>query len=453
MTHGSDSVDQEFKVVTYAGVVNVYLKHNKGEITRSPERLHEETIGLALSVGLEVKFSQIFHVPKLRSGTLISQTKIDFLKEQVQEHDLGVLVLDGNLSPVQQRNLEKKIGVKVIDRTGLILEIFGLRARTREGVLQVELAQLEYQKTRLVRSWTHLERQRGGLGFVGGAGEKQLEIDRRLISQRIQSIKKSMQTVVKTRELHRKNRERKPYPTVALVGYTNAGKSTLFNFLTGSNVLAQDMLFATLDPTMRSIQLPYINSFVILSDTVGFISNLPTGLIAAFRATLEEVCAADIILIVSDVSDPEWREQYVDVVKILKDLGIETDTDNGKAIILDVYNKVDALPEAEGEAIKEFARRDEKTCAVSAITGDGIEDLCKVIQEKLSKKHISFQVSIPVSDGSLSSWVFQNSTVTEQFIDDTFIHLTITMSIKNIGRLKKKAKEIIPKHISTYCLS
>src|SRR5215216_2576592 len=365
-------------------VVHIELKRRGGHsqapraCLRSPEARLEEARSLALAVGLEVTeaFTAILADPNPR--TLLGSGKVEAIAELVERSDAELVIIDGQLSPVQQRNLEKAWKAKVLDRTGLILEIFGERAHTREGSLQVELAQLQYQKSRLVRSWTHLERQRGGFGFLGGPGESQLETDRRVIEERIARIEGDLDKVRRTRKLHRESRKRVPYPIVALVGYTNAGKSTLFNQLTRASVLSADMLFATLDPTLRAVDLPH-GARIILSDTVGFISDLPTMLIAAFRATLEEVIEADVILHVRDVSHEEADAQSHDVENVLRELGIEP---NDKRIV-EIWNKIDRLPPERRMELANKAERhadERRPVLVSAVTGEGMERLRDTIE-------------------------------------------------------------------------
>jgi GTP-binding protein HflX len=337
---------------------------------------------------------------------LFGSGKIADLKTRFAEAEVGLVLVDGPVSPVQQRNLEKEWGVKLLDRTGLILEIFADRARTREGVLQVELAALSYQRTRLVRAWTHLERQRGGFGFVGGPGETQIEADRRAIDDEVIKIRRQLGRVVKTRELHRAARRKVPFPIVALVGYTNAGKSTLFNRMTGAEVLAKDMLFATLDPTMRAVALPS-GQKVILSDTVGFISDLPTELVAAFRATLEEVLEADLILHVRDISHPETEEQAADVRAILESLGVD-----GDVPLFEVWNKIDLLPEDHRAALLVEDARKPGIHAVSALTGDGLAPLLDAIETALGSERFPADLTLPFSEGRRRAWLYENGVVT-----------------------------------------
>jgi GTP-binding protein HflX len=366
----------------------------------------DEAVALAAALpDLEVADALIVRLPRAQPGLLFGKGKIAELKDRIAALEVGLVLIDGPVTPVQQRNLEKEWGVKLLDRTGLILEIFADRAATREGVLQVELAALSYQRTRLVRAWTHLERQRGGLGFVGGPGETQIEADRRAIDEAVTRIRRQLARVVKTRDLHRKARKKVPYPIVALVGYTNAGKSTLFNRLTGAEVMAKDMLFATLDPTMRGVTLPD-GTEVILSDTVGFISDLPTQLVAAFRATLEEVLDADLILHVRDISHPETEEQAGDVMTILRDLGVTE-----ASPLLEVWNKLDRVEEAQAEALRAMAARRETVFAVSALTGDGVDPMLAEIARTLSPPRHESEVALTHEDGRRRAWLYDQGVV------------------------------------------
>jgi len=368
-----------------------------------------EAVGLARAIELEVAAAEVVPLPKPNPSTLFGSGKVAELAALVAECDAGVAIVDHAVSPVQQRNLEKAWSCKVLDRTGLILEIFGQRALTREGRLQVELAHLTYQKSRLVRSWTHLERQRGGFGFLGGPGEAQIETDRRLIDERIAAIRRELSVVVKTRGLHRAGRKRVPVPVVAIVGYTNAGKSTLFNRLTGAAVSARDQVFQTLDPTMREVKLPGGRS-AILSDTVGFISDLPTALVAAFRATLEEVVEADLILHVRDISHPETEAQRRDVEAVLAGLGIVADA--AEAPVLEVWNKADRLGSAErDETERAIARSEQRPVLVSAATGEGLDALLTAIDGRLGARDEILTVEIPAHASRLLSWLHAHAEV------------------------------------------
>ena len=374
-----------------------------------------EAVGLARAIDLEIAAALVAPLATVKPATLIGSGKVEEIARRVEETEAGLVVVNAQLSPIQQRNLEKAWSTKVLDRTGLILEIFGRRAATREGALQVELAHLQYQKSRLVRSWTHLERQRGGFGFLGGPGESQLEADRRLIEERIGKIEKQLASVVRTRALHRKGRARVPYPVVAFVGYTNAGKSTLFNRLSGASVLARDLLFATLDPTMREIVLPHGRK-VILSDTVGFISDLPTSLIAAFRATLEEVLEADLILHVRDVSHAETEAQAADVNRVLDELGIG---EVRRGHIVEVWNKLDLLETEARTARVSKANRRPDCVLISAVTGEGVDRLLQTIEDRLDRGDELYEVFLAASDGEGRAWLHDRGEVleTERFPD------------------------------------
>jgi GTP-binding protein HflX len=372
----------------------------------------EEAVGLAHAIELTIAAAEAVRIPNPRPATLFGSGKVAEIAERIEELDTGLIIVDHALTPIQQRNLEREWNAKVLDRTGLILEIFGRRARTREGTLQVELAHLMFQRSRLVRSWTHLERQRGGVGFLGGPGETQIETDRRLLRERIDKIRSELEKVTRTRALHRSSRAKVPYPVVAIVGYTNAGKSTLFNKLTGATVLSQDQVFATLDPTMRELQLES-GRRIILSDTVGFISDLPTMLVAAFRATLEEVVAADIILHVRDISHPETEAQSQDVDNVLADL-LGDDNENN-APIIEIWNKidlVDSIDQADITAAKQQANnRGNPPVLTSAVTGQGLDDLADCIDQFIGRNDLTLRLILPASAGKLRHWLHQNATV------------------------------------------
>ena len=384
-----------------------------------------EAVSLAMALpGLEAAGSTIVPLPKPNPGHLFGKGKLEELKQLFQDQDIELVIIDGLVSPVQQRNLEKLWKVKLLDRTSLILEIFSDRAATREGVLQVEMAALSYQRTRLVRAWTHLERQRGGLGFVGGPGETQIEADRRAIDQQLVRLRRQLSKVVKTRSLHRAARAKVPFPVVALVGYTNAGKSTLFNRLTGAGVMAKDMLFATLDPTMRSVKLgPGFE--VIFSDTVGFISDLPTELVAAFRATLEEVMTADIILHVRDISHAASEEQSGDVDQIITNLGVSEATP-----IFQLWNKIDLLPEEDVAATEARADRQDDVFAISALSGDGIEQVLDTIATALNAAAQSDEIVLDHADGKRRAWLYAQGVVIEEQTRDTDSVLSLSWTSK-----------------------
>jgi GTPase len=405
----------------------------------SPQDRLAEAIGLAHAIDLDVAEGLTVPVPNPRPATLFGSGKVEEIAKRVADEGIELIVVDHIVTPIQQRNLEKAWNAKVLDRTGLILEIFGRLAQTREGRLQVELAHLTYQKSRLVRSWTHLERQRGGAGFLGGPGESQLELDRRLIQDRIDGIREDLAQVVKTRELHRKGRRKVPYPIVAIVGYTNAGKSTLFNRVTGAEVLAKDQVFATLDPTMREVKLSG-GRRIILSDTVGFISDLPTMLVAAFRATLEEVIEADLILHVRDIAHAETEAQAADVEGVLGDLGIDPHAADSR--LIEVRNKVDLLDDAaRALAIGASGRAARPPALVSAVTGEGIGDLLGLIDRQFSADDETVRLSIPAADGAVLAWLHGNTEITARETDDEGATLaTVRVERSRHGRLLGRLK-------------
>ncbi len=413
--------------------------------TRDPEVLLEETAGLALAIGLELAACRAVTLNRPRPATLFGEGVVEEVGERVKTEEADLVIVGGPLSPVQQRNLERAWKCKVIDRTGLILEIFGTRARTREGQLQVELAALTYQRSRLVRSWTHLERQRGGFGFVGGPGESQIELDRRLIDDRIARLKRELDQVRRTRGLHRQARARVPYPLVALVGYTNAGKSTLFNRLTQASVFAEDMLFATLDPTMRQLELPSGRT-VILSDTVGFISELPHDLVAAFRATLEEVVAADIILHVRDVADPDTEGQRRDVEEIIRNLLVAEDRAEGEGAParIEVLNKIDLLSAVEYEAAVERAARSPEIVALSAVSWEGCDHLLEAIDATLAAADSVAEVGVDLSDGATIAWLYQRGEVLSRRDEGMQAHMTVRLAPRDLARFTKKQEMDTP---------
>jgi GTP-binding protein HflX len=415
---------------TRAWVLHPEIKSDSGRRDAAPAL--EEAVALAAALpDLDVIGANVVRLPKAHAGMLFGSGKIEELAGIFKQNEIELVLIDGPVSPVQQRNLEKAWKVKILDRTGLILEIFSDRAATREGVLQVEMAALSYQRTRLVRAWTHLERQRGGLGFVGGPGETQIEADRRAIDDQLVRLRRQLDKVVKTRTLHRASRAKVPYPIVALVGYTNAGKSTLFNRLTGAEVMAKDMLFATLDPTMRRVQIPD-GPEVILSDTVGFISDLPTELVAAFRATLEEVLAADVVLHVRDISHEESEQQAEDVEAILASLGVEENRAR-----IEVWNKLDLLPEEEAEARRQRATREDGIHAISALTGEGLEALLNDIAEQLQGVRHEELLSLSFAQGKQRAWLFKEDLVQQEEQTDSGFDITVLWTDRQKSRYLK----------------
>lgn len=416
--------------MTRAWVLHPDIRSNPDR--RDPKPALEEAVSLARALPqLEVVGADVVPLRSVSAGMLFGSGKIKEVHDLLEAAEVELVLVDGPVSPVQQRNLEKAWGVKLLDRTGLILEIFSDRAATREGVLQVEMAALNYQRTRLVRAWTHLERQRGGLGFVGGPGETQIEADRRAIDEQLMRLRRQLEKVVKTRALHRAARAKVPYPIVALVGYTNAGKSTLFNRLTGAEVMAKDMLFATLDPTMRSLVLPD-GPEIILSDTVGFISDLPTELVAAFRATLEEVLAADIICHVRDISHAETEEQARDVLEILTSLGVPEETRT-----FEIWNKIDQLTPEAADAMRQRAERDENVLAISAITGEGLEGLQAVVAEALQGAVRDADLTLGFAEGKKRAWLFAQDVVQEERQTDDGFELTVRWSAQQEAQFQR----------------
>ncbi|GAA3888181.1 GTPase HflX [Sphingomonas limnosediminicola] len=401
-------------------------------VRRSADARVEEAQGLAEAIGIKVVAAKSFRVRTVRPATLLGKGQVEEIAEAAKEHHAGLLIVDAALTPIQQKNLEEESGTKVIDRTGLILEIFGERAATAEGRLQVELAHLDYQAGRLVRSWTHLERQRGGFGFLGGPGETQIEADRRMIRDRMAKIRRELEQVKRTRSLHRDRRQRAPWPVIALVGYTNAGKSTLFNRLTGEAVFAENLLFATLDPTMRDIRLPGFDK-VIVSDTVGFVSDLPTELIAAFRATLEEVASADLLIHLRNMAHPDSEAQREDVDDVLTSLGL---AEEGAPPRIEAWNKVDLLNGEERDRLFEEAKRRDDVVPISAATGEGLDALRELMAERLRSGEQVHLIRVSATDGSKIAWLHSRGEVLEQTMDDEEVQLSVRLSPDNWARFQ-----------------